>query len=262
MPLRSVMKPFFVVLSVLAVTLVYIGCTESEEEVTYADTEYPYMTIVGSDFIGSKDAFNTWYNETHIPLLMQYPGLMEAVRFQNSAEGAKPEFLAMYYYNTLEDLNGMGTSAAMDTANKELAEHWQNDEYSLNLAVRYEKIKSWVKADYTGDLEVATLVGVEITAGMEDAVNDWYNNTHIPLIMKYPGIKKSIRYKKLEGGVNTDSLPTYIAVYYYPTAEDKASQNTSEEWQAVLADMEEQTVDDNMTPPKVIGMNEIFLISK
>jgi hypothetical protein len=262
MAFKVSIKSFLAVSSVLAMCVGYIGCTEPEEEVTYADTEYSYMSIVGSDFTGSADVFNTWYNETHIPLLMQYPGLQKAVRFQNANAAAKPGFFAMYHYNTQADLAGMNSSAAFDTANKELAAHWQNNEYSMSYGIRYEKIKSWVKADYTGDLKAVTIVGVEITAGTEDVVNNWYNNTHIPLIMKYPGVKKAVRYKKLDGGANTDSLPTYIAVYYYPTADDKANQGASAEWKAVLDNMATETADDNMTPPKAVGMIEVFLKSR
>jgi hypothetical protein len=74
----------------------YFGCSnpESTEEVTYTDTEYSFMTIVGSEFLASSDAaINTWYNGTHIPLLMQYPGLKKSVCYKNSAAGATPGVL-------------------------------------------------------------------------------------------------------------------------------------------------------------------------
>jgi hypothetical protein len=210
----------------------------------------------------SAAAVNKWYDSTHIPLLMQYPGLQKSVRFQNAASGAKPGYFALYNYKDSADWAGLNSSAPFDSANKELTAHWKNGEYTMALAISYKKIKSWVKKDYSGGLKVVTVVGVEITAGKEDIVNNWYNNTHIPLIMKYSGVKKAVRYKKLSGGVNSDSLPTYIAVYYYPTAADKTNQSTSPEWQKVLDNMAKETADDNMTSQKAIKMNEIFLKTK
>lgn len=223
------------------------------------DSEFQYLTVVGSDMLADSAAsVNKWYDSTHIPLLMQYTGLKKSVRFQNAASGVTPGYFAFYNYKDSADWAGFKTSAPRDTANKELAAHWVNGEYTMTLAISYQKIKSWVKEEYTGDLKVVTIVGVEIPAEKEADVDEWYNNTHIPLIMKYPGIKKAVRYKKLAGGVNADSLPTYLAVYYYPSATEQTGQGASAEWKAVLANMELETVDNNMTPPKVVRMNEIF----
>jgi phosphatidylethanolamine-binding protein (PEBP) family uncharacterized protein len=224
------------------------------------DSEFLYLTIVGSDMrADSAVAVNKWYDSTHIPLLMQYPGLLKSVRYKNATAGAKPGYFAFYDYKDSANWAGINASTPFDSANKELAAHWKNGEYTMDLAISYKKIQSWVKKDYTGSLKAVTVVGVEFTAGKEDIINNWYNTTHIPLIMKYPGIKKAVRYKKVVGGVNTDSLPTYVAVYYYPTATEQTNQGTSPEWQKVLDNMTKETADDLMTGQKVIQMNEIFL---
>jgi hypothetical protein len=260
--LYCLLKSVLCIIAALPVCIVFTGCTK-DEEVTYADTEYSYLTIVGSAFLaGYERALNTWYNDIHIPLLMQYPGLRKSSRYQNSAQGATPAYIAMYYYNTFADLTAMGTSIAFDAANKEIAAHWKNNEYTLTMAISYEKIKSWVKEDYTGDLNAVTIVGAEFTEGKEDTINPWYNDVHIPLIMKYSGVKKAVRFKKLTDGVHTDSLPTYLAIYYYPTAEDQSNQISSGEWAAVLANMQSETADDFMTTSTVAQFNHLKTIAK
>jgi hypothetical protein len=222
------------------------------------DSEYPYLTIVGSNFLASSDAaVNEWYDSIHIPILMGYSGLKKAVRYKNVGDSATPGYLGLFYYPTKTDFDSMPTSQPFDSADKELAAHWTNNEYTMALAISYSKIQSWVKTDYTGDYAAATVVGCEFTAGKEDAVDNWYNTTHIPLILKNAGVKKAVRFKKLAGGVNADSLPTYLAIYYFPTKGAQDSLNSSPEWAKVTANMDSETVDNDMNVKKVLKISLI-----
>ena len=52
------------------------------------------------------------------------------------------------------------------------------------------------------------LVTVEIPADKERAWNDWYNNEHVPDILKCPGFKRVGRFKSLQG-----NGPRYVTIY-------------------------------------------------
>jgi Raf kinase inhibitor-like YbhB/YbcL family protein len=222
------------------------------------DSEYQYLTIVGGEILPANDtAVNKWYDSTHIPILMTYPGLKKSVRYKSAVDSVKPGYLGMFYYPTKADFDGLNTSAPFDSANKEMAAHWTNGEYKMVSAISYEKIQSWIKTDYTGDYAVAKIIGAEFTAGKDSAVNNWYNTTHIPLIMKYAGIKKAVRFKKLAGGLSTDSLPTYLTILYFPTKGALDSLKSSPEWTKVTANQTTETVDDDITFKKVMTINLI-----
>jgi phosphatidylethanolamine-binding protein (PEBP) family uncharacterized protein len=223
------------------------------------DSEYQYLTIVGSNFLASSDAaVNQWYDSIHIPILMGYPGLKKAVRYKTVSDIVKPGYLGLYYYPTKTDLDSMGPGLkAFDSANTELAAHWTNGEYTMALAISYEKIQSWIKTAYTGDYASAKIIGAEFTAGKEDAVNNWYNTTHIPLILKYAGVKKAVRFKKIAGSVSPDSLPTYLTILYFSTTGAQDSLKTSDEWAKVTANQDAETVDNDITFTKVMNISLI-----
>ena len=52
----------------------------------------------------TADAFNAWYNNKHIPELLQVPGLRSAFRYENANPEAKPKFLCLYPLKSLATL--------------------------------------------------------------------------------------------------------------------------------------------------------------
>lgn len=50
--------------------------------------------------------------------------------------------------------------------------------------------------------------------GDEDAYNDWYTNTHLPDVLKIPGVKSAARYKLADiQMVDQDCKFRYLAIY-------------------------------------------------
>ena len=76
----------------------------------------------------------------------------------------------------------------------------------------------------------------------EEAVrfNNWYNDVHIPLLMKYPGITKVTRYR-LQG--ESKGAASYLACYEFNTMEDVAGLQQSNEFKAAMAEMQQSWPD-------------------
>jgi formylglycine-generating enzyme required for sulfatase activity len=239
----------------------------------YADSELSYMTMVGVTIAAAKDTqVNAWYDTTHIPLLMKYAGLKQAYRYKKfaPADSFTPGgagYWATYFYPTKSDIDGMNASPEFTAAITEMIGHWTAGECSTKVAVNYQKIMSWIKTDYSGPLNYVTVVRAEFKAGKEAEINNWYNNTHIPLIMKYPGVKKAVRYQKMGAStdINAAAMTTYMACYYYPTKADQDSMATSQAWKGsggVQENMDNETIDNEMTLGKSLKLEFLKAVIK
>ncbi len=62
------------------------------------------------------------------------------------------------------------------------------------------------------DSPVINIIGSRCRPEEEAKFNEWYNNTHIPMLMRYEGLKAVERFKIL---VENPDYSTYIAVYHY-----------------------------------------------
>jgi uncharacterized protein (TIGR02118 family) len=82
---------------------------------------------------------------------------------------------------------------------------------------------------------ILAIVATECPPEMDANFNQWYNEVHIPMLMKYTGIKKVTRYKAVAApGVK----PTYLAIYEYDTQESLNGQSASPEFKAAIEEME------------------------
>jgi uncharacterized protein (TIGR02118 family) len=62
--------------------------------------------------------------------------------------------------------------------------------------------------------------------------NKWYNEVHIPMLMKYKGVKRVARYKVLD-----DKGPQYMAVYHFESMQDFQDFGKSPEFKAAIEEM-------------------------
>ena len=85
---------------------------------------------------------------------------------------------------------------------------------------------------------ILNIVASECTPEMDAKFNKWYNEVHIPMLMKYKGIKKVTRYKTMEA---PGARPKYLAVYEYDSQKDLQGQFGSPSFQAVREEMEQTT---------------------
>ena len=80
------------------------------------------------------------------------------------------------------------------------------------------------------------IVATACVPGDEAKFNKWYNEVHIPMLMKFKGIKKVTRYKVLG---ESQEKGQYLAVYEYDSQETMNALNASPEFKAAIDEMNE-----------------------
>lgn len=83
---------------------------------------------------------------------------------------------------------------------------------------------------------IINIVCTECAPENEAKFNKWYNEVHIPMLMKYKGIKKVTRYKVSEDNAKR---PRFLAVYEYDSRKDLDALTTNPDFKAAIAEMNE-----------------------
>jgi heme-degrading monooxygenase HmoA len=106
-----------------------------------------FLNIVGTECQAQDEAaFNKWYNEVHIPMLLKYKGLKKVTRYKVMGDVKdQAKYLAVYEYDTQEALNGMAASTEFKDAIDEMTETQKKLKFGIKWAAPYEPIKSWGK---------------------------------------------------------------------------------------------------------------------
>ncbi len=81
---------------------------------------------------------------------------------------------------------------------------------------------------------IINIVATECPHALEEKFNKWYNEVHIPMLMKFKGIKKVTRYKVMD---DDKAKGNYVAVYEYDSKEDLAALNNTPEFKAAIEEM-------------------------
>ena len=84
--------------------------------------------------------------------------------------------------------------------------------------------------------KVINIVGSQCQPEDEERFNKWYNEVHIPLLLRYKGLKGVARYK-LAG--EPGGMPQYIAVYSFASQEDLEGFGKSAEFTAAIEEMQQ-----------------------
>jgi len=92
----------------------------------------------------SAEKFNKWYNEVHIPMLMKYKGIKKAARYKVMDENKdKSQFIAIYEYESKEDMAGLNSSPEFKAAIEEMQETRKGQAFDIKSAFSCEPIKTW-----------------------------------------------------------------------------------------------------------------------
>jgi hypothetical protein len=78
------------------------------------------------------------------------------------------------------------------------------------------------------------LGGVQCGPGLDDKLNKWYNETHIPLLFKSEHVLSVTRYKLVP--VLEEQSPTYLAVYDFKDREAVEAWFAGPDMAAAVAD--------------------------
>jgi hypothetical protein len=86
------------------------------------------------------------------------------------------------------------------------------------------------------DKPVINIVGTQCTPADEEKFNKWYNEVHIPMLLKYKKLLGVARYRVID---ESSKQPRYIAVYKYASRKDMESMGSSPEFAAAIKEMQE-----------------------
>jgi len=103
------------------------------------------INIVTTECPPEMDAkFNKWYNEVHIPMLMKYKGIKKVTRYKSvEAPGTKPKYIAVYEYDSKEDLTGQFGCPEFQAVREEMEQTRKSLTFDLKGSMSCEPIKTW-----------------------------------------------------------------------------------------------------------------------
>ena len=86
----------------------------------------PIFVVRASIAKDREDAFNTWYNEEHVPQVLQYNGAVSARRYKQILGDGKLEYMAVYEFASEEVLQTFLQSDALKALRAEYDAHFGN----------------------------------------------------------------------------------------------------------------------------------------
>ncbi len=78
--------------------------------------------------------------------------------------------------------------------------------------------------------------GIDCPPELEEKFNDWQENVHVPMVMKYKGVKKATHYKV---AYEDSETPNYLIAYEFDSKEDYEAWTKSPEMVVARADTAE-----------------------
>jgi hypothetical protein len=154
-----------------------------------------------------EDAVNRWYDTRHVPQRQSTPGFLSAQRYQ--AASGSPKYAATYELESPEVLKSeaylaLSKPPIVTDEDKLMVSRFQN-----NLRAVMTKICEASADSVTANATAGALlaVGLEPEAGYEEEYNAWYDDEHIPFILRVPGVLRVRRFRALEGA------PAYLTLW-------------------------------------------------
>ena len=166
--------------------------------------------------------FNRWYDEEHLPRLLQVPGFLSAGRYAALKGG--PKYLAIY---ELEDHNVLKTAAYLDTVKYQPSPERSRSgtsrvgrNFLRNLYRQIFPVHTDPVEQTRGMAPVLQMGRIDVPGAVEEEFNDWYNTVYIPGYLAVPGCIDARRWMAVEG------QPKYLTLYEF----EHAQVSESEAW--------------------------------
>ncbi|MGH7062162.1 MAG: hypothetical protein ACREFH_17365 [Stellaceae bacterium] len=181
-----------------------------------AKTRGTGLLMVWSDIdTGHEPEFNRWYDEEHLPRLLEVPGFLSAGRYTALQGG--PKYLAIY---ELEDHNVLRSAAYLDTVKYRPSAQRQEAGTSrvgrnfLRNAYRQIFPVHTHPIEQTAAMAPVLQMGrIDVSSAVEEEFNAWYNTVYIPGYLAVPGCLGARRWVAVEG------QPKYLTLYEFEHAD-------------------------------------------
>lgn len=182
-----------------------------------------------------EDDFNHWYDTHHIPVRAAVPGFVSAQRYKDPD---RPTYLAVYEITAPEVLESVDYQKVRAQPNAQTAWMLSNvQNYSRYIGKEMSMVLRDGQDDGVIDAPVLYAVFFSVPDERVDEFNSWYDDEHVPLLLKCDHWLAVRRFEILEG----EPQPwTHLAVHYiadmaaFDSPERKAARST--EWRAKLAE--------------------------
>ncbi len=187
-----------------------------------ADKKGTGLMMVWMDVPADKEEeFNRWYNEEHLPELMEIPGVLNAARYEAVRSG--PKHLACY---ELESPGVVETEAFTSRKPTEWAQRIGPRVIGTNRINNvYQRIypKELSSSLASADMAAALQIGrMDIAPENSEEWNQWYSGVYVPNYEKVPGCIRGRRWSAVRGE------PSYAVVYEF----EHENVSESSEWLA------------------------------
>jgi hypothetical protein len=150
-----------------------------------------------------EDAFNSWYDEEHVPLRLGVPGFLSARRYR-AAETDGPQYLALYDLASVDVLKG----DAYQRLWREQSEREKAVLASIPFTDRRVCELILDGPEWTRDAPYQLIVCMTPPPGSEDDFVAWYREEHIRMLLAVPGWRRVRLFRQVEG-----SGPAFMAVH-------------------------------------------------
>lgn len=161
--------------------------------------------------------YNRWYDEEHVPNLMQVPGYRSARRYV-AIEG-EPRYMAFYEIDSLDAYRSPEHDRAAHTPwRASLQPHYRSrlDFYGqLSPAEGLLRGAAW--GNGAAEERGLLVVRLDVAPEHEEELEEWYGQEHLPALVRVPGVIGGRTFKAIEG------TPKYMAVYHLADPAAQAS---------------------------------------
>ena len=86
------------------------------------------------------------------------------------------------------------------------------------------------------DKSVILIIGEQCHPEDEEKFNKWYNEIHIPMLLKFQGLKEATRYKIIDG---SEVYPKYLAILRFDNRKALQAYETSPERAASTVELKD-----------------------
>ncbi|EIW54420.1 uncharacterized protein TRAVEDRAFT_39857 [Trametes versicolor FP-101664 SS1] len=171
----------------------------------------------------SDAEFNDWYDNEHVPLRMAIPAFRSTTRW-TAADGERPHYLATYDLASCDVLNEAPyntfahTRSPRETDVIRRVQLLDRRTYEV-LEPIFPPAPGYDEQGPRGSTLIT--LQIDIKPELEDDLNRWYEEEHIPLLSKAPGWRRSRRFVLQDAGPakGTDAStvvgrpPKYLAIH-------------------------------------------------
>ena len=150
---------------------------------------------------GWEDDFHDWYERDHIPARMAIPGFAGAVRYELTGSEGGPQAAAWLACYFLDDMAALDSPAYRELK-RAPGERTERMLANVNGFTRYTADElSDTGAPAPGGAEPQALLAIAFAVPDADVAefDGWYEEEHVPLLMRVPGWLRVRRYRVRPG---------------------------------------------------------------